>query len=115
MANKSRDNVHRELEIINKLMEQGLSDTEIIDQLQIGRATFFRYKKKLRTIFEREWKKTDTANTLYSYHKFYNSLEDCERGCRKIIKDPNVSAHDKLDAYKTMCSATQQMAQLEKK
>ena len=59
MANKSKDNIQRDLELIRKLTdEDGLSDGQIIQQLQISVPTFYRYKKKLRTIFEKEWAKS---------------------------------------------------------
>jgi len=116
LANKSRKDVQRELELIRKLMdEDNLSDYEIMKQQQIPERTFYRYKKKLKTIYERNWQKTHNNNTQYAYHKFHDSLEDCVRGCKKLIDDPKTSAHDKIEAYKTMCSARQQLAQLEKK
>ena len=116
MANKSRDNIRRDLELIRKLTdEDGLSDHEIMQQLQITEPTFYRYKRRLRSIYEKQWEKDDTANTNYSYARFHDALEECYRGCKKIIKDPHVSAHDKIDAYRTMCSAKQQIAQLDKK
>ena len=114
MANKSRDNIQRDLELIRKLIdEDNLSDYQVMQKLQIPERTFYRYKKKLRVIYEKNWEKTHSDNTLYAYHKFHDSLEECVRGCREIIKDPRTSAHDKIEAYKTMCSARQQLSKLD--
>ena len=116
MTNKSKDNVHRELELIRKLMdEDNLSDYQIIEQLQINRRTFYRYKKKLRVIYEKEWAKNNTANTLYSYGKFYDSLEYGYREAKKIVDNPNSKPLERIEAIKTMCSAKQQIAQLDRK
>jgi hypothetical protein len=115
MANKSRDNVRRELEIIRKLMdEDNLTDRQIIDQLQINERTFFRYKKKLRTIYEKEWSKSDTKNTLYSYYRFKDSLEYAYREAKKIVDSGNSRPMEKLSALETMCSAREQLAELDK-
>ena len=95
--------------------EDGLSDYEIIQQLQINERTFYRYKKKLRIVYEKEWSKRNTANTLYSYYKFRDSLELAYREAHKIVKNPHSKPLEKLQALETMCSAREQLAELDKK
>ena len=86
-----------------------------MEQLQIPERTFYRYKKKLRTIYEREWTKHNTNNTLYSYYKFRDSLEIAYREAKKIVDCGNTKPLERLQALETMCSAREQLAELDKK
>lgn len=115
MANKPRDQVRREQEIIRSLIyDQNLSDVQIIEQLQIPERTLYNYKKRIKKNLIKSWEQEDNDRAQYTYANFNRTLEYCYRETKKIIDNPNTSAHDRVEAIKTLAVLASQIARLAK-
>ena len=116
MANKPRDQVRREMDIIYNLMygKPNLSDEEIIEQLQINERTFRRYKNRIEAQYSKVWEKESQDRARYAYAKFNRTLEYCYRETKKIIDDGRTKPSEKIEAIKTLDVLASQIAKLGK-
>jgi hypothetical protein len=113
MANKPRDAVQAQINLIRKLKEEDcLSDYQIINRLGIDERTFYRYKKKLRTIDEKLWEKVHIDSRKYRIVMLLKTMEEIYEGNKKIFQDPKASNHDKTEASKVMGIAQRHMYDL---
>jgi len=115
MSNKAREQVRREQELIRRLIDQNLSDDEIIQQMQISVPTFYRIKKKIRQQYTRTWQKENKDNTKHAHARLSRTLEYCYRETKKIIDNPNTKNADRIEAIKTLDVLAAQIAKLEDK
>ena len=115
MANKPREQVRRELELIRKLSEDdNLSDNEILEQLQISQPTLDRYKRRIRQQYIKAWERQDINRVEYTYIRFKNTLEYCYRETKKIIDNPGSKPMERIEAIKTLAVLDSQIATLAK-
>ena len=94
-ANINRDNISR-------LIEKGLSPSQIIEQLQIDRSTYFRYVKQLRARDEKIWEKVEIDNAKYRALSLLRSFEETVRVCTNIANSERCSNKDRIEARKAV-------------
>src|SRR6188474_997877 len=100
MGNISKIEAQNNRNIISKLLNQGLSHDQIIDQLKIDRSTFYRYLKQMRDIETEIWSKVEIDSARYRGLALLRSFEDTVRICTTIAQSNNVSNKDRIEACK---------------
>ena len=100
MANISRVEAQNNRNMISKLLNQGLSHDQIIEQLHIDRSTFYRYLKQMRDIETEIWSKVEIDSARYRGLALLRSFEDTVRICTTIAQSNNVSNKDRIEACK---------------
>ena len=100
MGNISKVEAQNNRNIISKLLNQGLSHDQIIDQLKIDRSTFYRYLKQMRDIETEIWSKVEIDSARYRGLALLRSFEDTVRICTTIAQSNNVSNKDRIEACK---------------
>ena len=100
MGNISKIEAQNNRNIISKLLNQGLSHDQIIEQLKIDRSTFYRYLKQMRDIETQIWSKVEIDSARYRGLALLRSFEDTVRICTTIAQSNNVSNKDRIEACK---------------
>ena len=100
MDNISKIEAQNNRNIISKLLNQGLSHDQIIEQLKIDRSTFYRYLKQMRDIETQIWSKVEIDSARYRGLALLRSFEDTVRICTTIAQSNNVSNKDRIEACK---------------
>jgi len=100
MGNISKVEAQNNRNIISKLLNQGLSHDQIIEQLKIDRSTFYRYLKQMRDIETEIWSKVEIDSARYRGLALLRSFEDTVRICTTIAQSNNVSNKDRIEACK---------------
>jgi len=100
MGNISKIEAQNNRNIISKLLNQGLSHDQIIEQLKIDRSTFYRYLKQMRDIETEIWSKVEIDSARYRGLALLRSFEDTVRICTTIAQSNNVSNKDRIEACK---------------
>ena len=100
MGNISKIEAQNNRNIISKLLNQGLSHDQIIEQLKIDRSTFYRYLKQMRDIETEIWSKVEIDSARYRGLALLRSFEDTVRICTIIAQSSNVSNKDRIEACK---------------
>jgi len=114
MANKPREQIQRELDLIKGFQEKGFKDGEIIHQLQIEPRTYRRYKARIIKDFMKVWEQENKDSARIRYAQFSKTLEDCYNINLKIVNDPSSSNKDKQESSKIMVICKSQLARLSK-
>ena len=112
MANKPREQVQREINLIRGLQDKGLDDDQIINELKIEARTYRRYKQRIMKDIAKIWEKENKDAALFRYAKFHKTLEDCYNINLKIVNNPNASFRDKQESSKIMVTCQAQLAKL---
>ena len=100
MGNITKIEAQNNRNIISKLLNQGLSHDQIIEQLKIDRSTFYRYLKQMRDIETQIWSKVEIDSARYRGLALLRSFEDTVRICTTIAQSNNVSNKDRIEACK---------------
>ena len=100
MGNISKIESQNNRNIISKLLNQGLSHDQIIEQLKIDRSTFYRYLKQMRDIETQIWSKVEIDSARYRGLALLRCFEDTVRICTTIAQSNNVSNKDRIEACK---------------
>jgi len=100
MGNITKVEAQNNRNIISKLLNQGLSHDQIIEQLKIDRSTFYRYLKQMRDIETQIWSKVEIDSARYRGLALLRSFEDTVRICTTIAQSNNVSNKDRIEACK---------------
>ena len=100
MGNITKIEAQNNRNIISKLLNQGLSHDQIIEQLKIDRSTFYRYLKQMRDIETEIWSKVEIDSARYRGLALLRSFEDTVRICTTIAQSNNVSNKDRIEACK---------------
>ena len=100
MGNITKVEAQNNRNIISKLLNQGLSHDQIIEQLKIDRSTFYRYLKQMRDIETEIWSKVEIDSARYRGLALLRSFEDTVRICTTIAQSNNVSNKDRIEACK---------------
>jgi hypothetical protein len=106
---KSRSLINAETNLIRKFMEQNLelgkSHEDILKDLGISRATYFRYVKRIMDEDAKIWDKVHMDSAKYRAQRLVDALLNCVNLCKKIMNDEKASYRDKIEASKTLCIA----------
>ncbi len=100
MGNITKVEAQNNRNMISKLLNQGLSHDQIIEQLKIDRSTFYRYLKQMRDIETEIWSKVEIDSARYRGLALLRSFEDTVRICTTIAQSNNVSNKDRIEACK---------------
>ena len=109
MSKKSRSQINIESNFIRQYMEQNLelgkSHEDIIQQLGISRATFYRHVKRIMKQDEKVWDKVHMHSAKYRAQRLVDSLLNCVNLCKQIMNDENAKNSERIEAAKTLCIA----------
>ena len=107
VSRKSRYLVNAEAALIRKYMEQNLelgkTHNDIMNELQIKPATYYRHVKRIMDEDSKIWDKVHMDSAKYRAQQLIDSLLDCVNLCKQIINDPKSKPSDKIEAAKTLC------------
>ncbi len=106
---KSRSLINAETNLIRKFMEQNLelgkSHEDIIQQLGISRATYYRHVKRIMDTDALLWDKIHMDSAKYRAQRLVDSLLNCVNLCKQIMNDENAKPDDRMEATRTFCEA----------
>ena len=109
MSRKSRNVMNAETAVIRRYMEQNLplgkGHNDIIKELGISRATYFRYVKRIQDEDVEIWDKVHMDSAKYRATQLMDALLNCVNLCKQIMNDPKSRASDRIEAAKTLCIA----------
>ena len=112
MSKKSRSLINAETALIRKFMEQNLelgkSHEDIIQQLGISRATYYRHVKRIMDTDAKLWDSLHMDSAKYRAQRLVDSLLNCINCinlCKQIMNDENAKVSDRIEASKTLCIA----------
>ena len=109
MSRKSRNVMNAETAVIRRYMEQNLplgkGHNDIIKELGISRATYFRYVKRIQDEDAEIWDKVHMDSAKYRATQLMDALLNCVNLCKQIMNDPKSRANDRIEAAKTLCIA----------
>ena len=109
MSRKSRNVMNAETAVIRRYMEQNLplgkGHNDIIKELGISRATYFRYVKRIQDEDAEIWDKVHMDSAKYRATQLMDALLNCVNLCKQIMNDPKSRASDRIEAAKTLCIA----------
>jgi len=113
MANKPREQIQREINLIRRLQDkEGMNDEQIIEQLQIEERTYRRYKHRIMKECAKIWEKENKDAVMYRFAKLHKTLEDCYNINLRIVNDHNSSFRDKQESSKIMVTCQAQLVRL---
>ena len=84
-------------------LELGKTHNDIMNELQIKPATYYRYVKRIMDQDAKIWDKVHIDSAKYRAQQLIDSLLDCVNLCKQIINDPKSKPSDKIEAAKTLC------------
>ena len=109
VSKKSRSLVEAECNFIRKYMEQNLelgkSHRDIMNELQISEATYYRHVKRIMDEDSKIWDKVHMDSAKYRATQLMDALLNCVNLCKQIMNDPKSRASDRIEAAKTLCIA----------
>ena len=101
--------MNAETAVIRRYMEQNLplgkGHNDIIKELGISRATYFRYVKRIQDEDAEIWDKVHMDSAKYRATQLMDALLNCVNLCKQIMNDPKSRASDRIEAAKTLCIA----------
>ena len=107
MSKKSRILLEAETNLIRKVLENNLaigkSHEELIKQLGIKRATYFRHVKRIMDEDAKIWDKVHMDSAKYRAQQLIDALLNCVNLCKQIMNDPKTKPADKIEAAMTLC------------
>ena len=107
MSKKSRSLVNAETNLIRKFMEQelelGKSHHDIMNELQISQATYYRHVKRIMNEDSKIWDKVHIDSAQYRAVRLIEALQNTSNLCKQIMNDPKSRAYDRIEAAKTLC------------
>ena len=112
MANKPREQLQRELNLIRSLQNNGLNDEQIINTLKIEPRTYRRHKARIIKEFTKIWEKENKDAAMYRFAKHQKTLEDCYNINLQIVNNDKASFRDKQESSKIMVVCSAQLARL---
>jgi hypothetical protein len=109
VSRKSRFLVNAETALIRKYMEQNLelgkTHQDIMNELQIKPATYYRHVKRIIDQDSKIWDKVHMDSAKYRAQRLVDDLLSCVNLCKQIMNDPKEKAADRIEASKTLCIA----------
>jgi hypothetical protein len=116
MSKKSRTLIDAETNLIRKFLEnnveRNLSHYDIIDQLGISRATYFRHVKRIQQQDAKVWDNVYLGSAKYRATELMELFNLCIRTCKEIIDDKNTKPSDRIEAARTASEAAANILKL---
>ncbi len=113
VSKKSRNLVEAECNFIRKFMEQNLelgkSHRDIMNELQISEATYYRHVKRIMDEDAKIWDKVHMDSAKYRSQRLIDDLLNCVNLCKQIMNNPNEKPADRIEAAKTLCISEAQI------
>ena len=110
MSNKSRNLIAAETNLIRKYLDQrlelGKSHEDIMQELQISQATYYRYVKRIMEQDAQAWDKQYLDSAKYRAVQLLTDLQNYRNLCLKIAMDEKERSTDRIEAYKTAAEAS---------
>ena len=110
MSNKSRNLIAAETNLIRKYLDQrlelGKSHEDIMQELQISQATYYRYVKRIMEQDAQAWEKQYLDSAKYRAVQLLTDLQNCRNLCLKVAMDDKEHSRDRIEAYKTAAEAS---------
>jgi hypothetical protein len=110
MSNKSRNLISAETNLIRKFLEQrlelGTSHEDIIQQLGISQATYYRHLQRIQRQDAEKWEKVYLDSAKYRAVQLLTDLQNCRNLCLKTATDEKERSTDRIEAYKTAAEAS---------
>ena len=86
-------------------MQEGFFTNNIIKELGISRATYFRYVKRIQDEDAEIWDKVHMDSAKYRATQLMDALLNCVNLCKQIMNDEKARPDDRIEAAKTLCIA----------
>jgi len=102
VSRNSRFLVNAETALIRKFMEQNLelgkTHQDIMNELQIKPATYYRHVKRIIDQDSKIWDKVHMDSAKYRAQRLVDDLLSCVNLCKQIMNDPKEKAADRIEA-----------------
>ena len=96
VSRKSRFLVNAETALIRKYMEQNLelgkTHQDIMNELQIKPATYYRHVKRIMNEDAKAWDKVHMDSAKYRAQRLIDDLLNCVNLCKQIMNDPKMKS-----------------------
>jgi hypothetical protein len=106
---KAKPLVAAETNLIRRFMEQNLelgkSHEDIIQQLGISQATYYRHVKRIMDTDAKLWDSVHMDSAKYRAQRLVDSLLNCVNLCKQLMNDEKARPDDRIEAAKTLCIA----------
>ena len=113
VSKKSRNLVEAECNFVRKFMEQNLelgkSHRDIMNELQISEATYYRHIKRIMDEDAKIWDKVHMDSAKYRAQRLIDDLLNCVNLCKQIMNNPNEKSMDRIEAAKTLAISETQI------
>ena len=86
-------------------LELGKSHRDIMNELQISQATYYRHVKRIMNEDAKAWEKIHMDSAEYRAQRLIDDLLNCVNLCKQIMNDESARPNDRLEAAKTLCIA----------
>ena len=110
VSKKSRNLISAETNLIRKFLEQrlelGTSHEDIIQQLGISQATYYRHLQRIQRQDAEKWEKVYLDSAKYRAVQLLTDLQNCRNLCLKIAMDENVEYRDRMEGARTAAEAS---------
>ena len=110
VSKESRNLISAETNLIRKFLEQrlelGTSHEDIIQQLGISQATYYRHLQRIQKQDAEKWEKVYLDSAKYRAVQLLTDLQNCRNLCIKIAMDEKEKVSDRIEAYKTAAEAS---------
>ena len=90
-------------------LKLGLTHEDIIKQLGIPRATYFRHLRRIYKEYEKVWDQCYAESAVYYASQLVQRLEECINLCKSIRDNPNEDSKVRMEASQNMCIAEAQL------
>ena len=86
-------------------LELGKSHRDIMNELQISEATYYRHVKRIMDEDAKVWDKVHMDSAKYRAQRLIDDLLNCVNLCKQIMNDERAKPDDRIEAAKTLCIA----------
>ena len=116
MSKKSKSVINRETSLIRRFLEnnveRNLSHEDIIQQLGISRATYYRHVKRIMDQDAKVWDKIYLDSAKYRAAQLMDCFNHCIKVCKEVLADPKAKPGDRMEAARTICEAQANISKL---
>ena len=83
--------------MLEQNLELGLSHEDIIQQLNISRATYYRHIKRIMDQDAKIWDEVHMDSAKYTATRLLESLFNCINVCKEIRDSPNANPEERME------------------
>ena len=106
MPKKSRSLINKETSLIRRFLEnnveRNLSHEDIIQQLGISRATYYRHVKRIMDQDAKVWDEVYLDSAKYRAAQLMDCFNNCIKVCKEILADSKAKPGDRMEAARTI-------------